>query len=102
VRTGSDALEEERLFAGRYDGRRRIGDASSGAGGTDARIWPRWSADGDALGRERGFNVELLELSPGEEAGIKVGHFRVSGERTPTALYGSEKGYQRLVRLFLL
>jgi peptide chain release factor 2 len=47
---------------------------------------------------KRGFQVELLELSPGEEAGIKSATFRVKGENA-YGLYGAEKGVHRLVRL---
>ncbi len=46
----------------------------------------------------RGFAVELLEVSEGEEAGIKSATFRVSGENA-YGLYGAEKGVHRLVRL---
>jgi peptide chain release factor 2 len=42
--------------------------------------------------------VELLEASPGEEAGIKSATFRVSGENA-YGLYSAEKGVHRLVRL---
>jgi peptide chain release factor 2 len=93
------ALEEERLFSGPYD----VGDAivtvNAGAGGTDAQDWAemvlrmemRWA-------EKRGFAVELLEASPGEEAGIKSASFRVSGENA-YGLYGAEKGVHRLVRI---
>jgi peptide chain release factor 2 len=47
---------------------------------------------------KRGFGVELLEVSEGEEAGIKSATFRVSGENA-YGLYGAEKGVHRLVRL---
>jgi peptide chain release factor 2 len=92
-------LEEERLFSGRYD----VGDAlvtiNAGAGGTDAQDWAemvlrmemRWA-------EKRGFGVELLEASPGEEAGIKSATFRASGENA-YGLYSAEKGVHRLVRL---
>src|SRR3712207_9428040 len=46
----------------------------------------------------RGFSVELLEASPGEEAGIKSATFRVSGDNA-YGLYAAEKGVHRLVRL---
>jgi peptide chain release factor 2 len=46
----------------------------------------------------RGFKVELLEASPGEEAGIKSATFRVEGENA-YGLYSAEKGVHRLVRL---
>ena len=72
---------------------------NAGAGGTDAQDWAemvlrmemRWA-------EKRGFEVELLEVSPGEEAGIKSATFRVRGENA-YGLYGSEKGVHRLVRL---
>jgi peptide chain release factor 2 len=47
---------------------------------------------------KRGFKVELLEVSPGEEAGIKSATFRVQGDNA-YGLYGAEKGVHRLVRL---
>ena len=92
-------LEEERLFAGPYD----VGDAlvtvNAGAGGTDAQDWAemvlrmemRWA-------EKRGFDVELLEASEGEEAGIKSATFRARGENA-YGLFSAEKGVHRLVRL---
>jgi peptide chain release factor 2 len=46
----------------------------------------------------RGFSVEILEASPGEEAGIKSATFRASGENA-YGLFNAEKGVHRLVRL---
>jgi peptide chain release factor 2 len=94
-----DALEEQRLFSGRYDAGDALVTVNAGAGGTDAQDWAemvlrmemRWAEN-------RGFDVELLEVSPGEEAGIKSATFRVKGENA-YGLYGSEKGVHRLVRL---
>jgi peptide chain release factor 2 len=94
-----EALEEERLFSGRYDAGDALVTVNAGAGGTDAQDWAemvlrmemRWA-------EKRGFAVELLEVSPGEEAGIKSATFRVRGENA-YGLYGSEKGVHRLVRL---
>ena len=93
------SLEEERLFSGRYDGGDALVTVNAGAGGTDAQDWAemvlrmemRWA-------EKRGFDVELLEASPGEEAGIKSATFRVSGENA-YGLYSAEKGVHRLVRL---
>jgi peptide chain release factor 2 len=93
------ALEEERLFSGQYDAGDALVTVNAGAGGTDAQDWAemvlrmemRWA-------EKRGFGVELLEVSPGEEAGIKSATFRVKGENA-YGLYGSEKGVHRLVRL---
>jgi peptide chain release factor 2 len=92
-------LEEQRLFSGRYDAGDALVTVNAGAGGTDAQDWAemvlrmemRWA-------EKRGFQVELLEASPGEEAGIKSATFRVRGENA-YGLYGSEKGVHRLVRL---
>jgi peptide chain release factor 2 len=92
-------LEEERLFSGPYDSGDALVAVNAGAGGTDAQDWAemvlrmemRWA-------EKRGFAVELLEVSPGEEAGIKSATFRAKGENA-YGLYGSEKGVHRLVRL---
>jgi peptide chain release factor 2 len=99
VRQRLEALEEERLFSGRYDAGDALVTVNSGAGGTDAQDWAemvlrmemRWA-------EKRGFDVELLEASAGEEAGIKSATFRVGGENA-YGLYGAEKGVHRLVRL---
>jgi peptide chain release factor 2 len=91
--------EEQRLFAGRYDAGDALVTVNAGAGGTDAQDWAemvlrmemRWA-------EKRGFQVQLLEVSPGEEAGIKSATFRVRGDNA-YGLYSSEKGVHRLVRL---
>jgi peptide chain release factor 2 len=93
------ALEEERLFTGPYDAGDALVTVNAGAGGTDAQDWAemvlrmlmRWA-------ERRGFRVELLEASPGEEAGIKSATFRADGENA-YGLYSAEKGVHRLVRL---
>ncbi len=93
------ALEEERLFSGRYDSGDALVTVNAGAGGTDAQDWAemvlrmemRWA-------EKRGFKADLLEVSPGEEAGIKSATFRVSGDNA-YGLYSAEKGVHRLVRL---
>jgi peptide chain release factor 2 len=93
------ALEEERLFTGPYDAGDALVTVNAGAGGTDAQDWAemvlrmmmRWA-------ERRGFKVELLEASPGEEAGIKSATFRAEGENA-YGLYSAEKGVHRLVRL---
>jgi peptide chain release factor 2 len=92
-------LEEQRLFTGDYDAGDALVTVNAGAGGTDAQDWAemvlrmmmRWA-------ERRGFKVELLEASPGEEAGIKSATFRVEGENA-YGLYSAEKGVHRLVRL---
>ena len=94
-----EVLEEQRLFSGHYDNNDALVTVNAGAGGTDAQDWAemvlrmqmKWA-------EKRGFKVELLELSPGEEAGIKSATFRVEGENA-YGLYAAEKGVHRLVRL---
>jgi peptide chain release factor 2 len=92
-------LEEQRLFSGSYDTGDALVTVNAGAGGTDAQDWAemvlrmemRWA-------ERRGFQVELLEISPGEEAGIKSATFRADGENA-YGLFGAERGVHRLVRL---
>jgi peptide chain release factor 2 len=92
-------LEEQRLFSGRYDAGDALVSVNAGAGGTDAQDWAemvlrmqmRWA-------ERRGFQVELLEASPGEETGIKSATFRAAGE-SAYGLFGAERGVHRLVRL---
>ncbi len=94
-----DELEEQRLFAGRYDSGDAIVSVHAGAGGTDSQDWAemllrmemRWA-------ERRGFKVELAEASAGEEAGIKSASFIVRGENA-YGLYSAEKGVHRLVRI---
>lgn len=91
-------FEFERLLSGEYDDSAAIVTINAGAGGTDAQDWAemmlrmylRWC-------QTRGFKTELIDQSPGEEAGIKSATFKVDG---PFA-YGylvCEKGVHRLVR----
>jgi peptide chain release factor 2 len=92
-------LEEQRLFSGPYDVGGALVSVNAGAGGTDAQDWAelvlrmemRWA-------QSRGFAVELLEASPGEEAGIKSATFGVQGENA-YGLFSAERGVHRLVRL---
>jgi len=92
-------LELARLFSGRYDAGDALVTVNAGAGGTDAQDWAemvlrmemRWA-------EKRGFKIELLEASAGEEAGIKSATFRAGGENA-YGLYTAERGVHRLVRL---
>src|SRR4051812_4633413 len=94
-----EALEEQRLFSGRYDAGDALVTVNAGAGGTDAQDWAemvlrmmmRWA-------ERRGFKAELLEASAGEEAGIKSATFRAAGDNA-YGLYSAEKGVHRLVRI---
>jgi peptide chain release factor 2 len=94
-----DRLEEDALFTGDYDGGDAVVTIHSGAGGTDSQDWAemvlrmylRWAAG-------RSFQTELLEASPGEEAGLKSATFTVRGENA-YGILRAERGVHRLVRL---
>jgi peptide chain release factor 2 len=91
-------LQEAALFDGEYDAGDAVVTLQSGTGGTDAQDWTemmlrmyeRWAAG-------RGFKVELLEASPGEEAGLKSATFTVAGENA-YGILKAERGKHRLVR----
>jgi peptide chain release factor 2 len=92
-------VEEDALFMGEYDAGDAVVSIHGGTGGTDAQDWAemlvrmyeRWAAD-------RGFRVEMVEASPGEEAGLKSATFTVHGENAYGTLK-AERGVHRLVRL---
>jgi peptide chain release factor 2 len=92
-------LQEDALFTGEYDAGDAVVTIHAGTGGTDAQDWTeivlrmylRWAAD-------RGFQVELVEASPGEEAGLKSATFTVRGENA-YGILKAERGVHRLVRL---
>jgi peptide chain release factor 2 len=92
-------LEEERLFTGSYDAGDALVTVNAGAGGTDAQDWAEMVLRMlMRFAERRGFKVELLEASEGEEAGIKSATMRVSGENA-YGLFSAEKGVHRLVRI---
>ena len=94
-----ERLQEDALFTGDYDSGDAVVTLHAGAGGTDAQDWNemllrmylRWAAD-------RGFDAELVEASPGEEAGLKSAAVAVKGENA-YGILKAERGVHRLVRL---
>src|SRR5256884_7302212 len=94
-----DRLQEDALFSGEYDGGDAFVTIHAGTGGTDAQDWAeillrmylRWASD-------RGFEADLVEASPGEEAGLKSATFTVRGENA-SGILKAERGVHRLVRL---
>jgi peptide chain release factor 2 len=99
LRAELDRLEEEALFNGEYDAGDAVLSINAGEGGTDAQDWAemllrmylRWA-------ERRGFQTELVEVSPGEEAGIKSASLTVKGENA-YGILKAERGVHRLVRL---
>jgi peptide chain release factor 2 len=94
-----DELELEMAFSSEYDARNAILAIHAGAGGTESQDWAqmllrmylRWA-------ERRGYEAEILDVSPGEEAGIKSAVVGVSGDYACGYLK-SEHGVHRLVRL---
>jgi peptide chain release factor 2 len=99
LRQELDRLQEDALFSGEYDAGDALVTLHAGTGGTDAQDWAeillrmylRWA-------QQRGFATELLEASPGEEAGLKSATFSVKGENA-YGILKAERGVHRLVRL---
>jgi peptide chain release factor 2 len=99
LRQELERLQEEALFSGEYDSGDAVVTLQSDVGGTDAqdftemllRMYERW-AD------HRGFATEIVEASPGEEAGLKSATFTVQGENA-YGILRAERGKHRLVRL---
>ena len=87
------------MLSGKYDTEDALLAIHAGAGGTDSQDWAemlqrmylRWA-------EQRGFNVEIIDLTVGEEAGIKSTTISISGDYAFGYLR-SEKGTHRLVRL---
>jgi peptide chain release factor 2 len=92
-------LQEEALFTGEYDSGPAVVGVHAGAGGTDSQDWAemllrmylRWA-------EARGLKAQLLEATPGEEAGLKSATFTLTGENS-YGIMQAEKGVHRLVRL---
>ena len=94
-----DELEFQLTFGGEYDRRNALLAVHSGAGGTESQDWSQMLLRMYLRWAERhGFDAEVLELSPGEEVGVKSVLIAVKG----TYAYGylkAEHGVHRLVRL---
>ncbi len=93
-----EALEFQRMFSGEMDANNAFLEIQAGSGGTEAQDWAemllrmylRWA-------ESHGFRTELIEVSPGEVAGIKSATVKVEG---PYAFgwLRTETGVHRLVR----
>ena len=94
-----ETLRLQTLLTGEYDGCNCILSLHAGAGGTEAQDWTQMLYRMYTRFAERmGFQVKLLDLLEGDEAGIKSVTFEVSGDYA----YGylkSERGVHRLVRI---
>ncbi len=102
LREAEERIEEaelRRLLGGEHDPGNAIVSINAGAGGTDAcdwaemllRMYLRWA-------ERHGMKTEILDLQPGEEAGLRSATFTVAGDYA----YGylkTEEGVHRLVRI---
>ena len=99
VETEVSRMDLDALLSGPYDGADAFLSIHAGAGGTDSQDWAsmlermflRWA-------ERRGYEAEILDRMPGEEAGIKSVTISMKGPHA----YGylkAEKGVHRLVRL---
>ena len=94
-----EQLESQQLFTGDYDSRNAMLALHAGAGGTESQDWAnmllrmylRWAERHD-------YKAEVLDVSPGEEAGIKSAIVEIKGDYVHGYLK-SEHGVHRLVRL---
>lgn len=94
-----DALELSLAFSGEYDRRNAILAIHAGAGGTDSQDWTemllrmylRWA-------EKRDYQAAILDMTPGEEAGVKSVTIEIGG-RSAYGYLRAERGVHRLVRL---
>ncbi len=94
-----ERLESQQLFTGDYDSRNAMVALHAGAGGTESQDWAnmllrmylRWA-------ERHNYKAEVLDVSPGEEAGIKSAILEIKGDYVYGYLKG-EHGVHRLVRL---
>lgn len=94
-----DRWELEQLLGGEYDLRDAILTINAGAGGTDAQDWAEMLLRMyTRFCEQKGYQVQLSDLSAGEEAGIKSATLAVKGRYAYGYLL-AEKGTHRLVRI---
>ena len=94
-----DAAEIKKMLAGEHDHRNAIVSIHPGAGGTESQDWAemllrqylRWA-------ERRGFKREVMDLQPGDEAGVKNATITVRGDYAYGLLL-PEAGVHRLVRI---
>ena len=94
-----EAAEIQKMLGGKHDAKNAIVTIHPGAGGTESQDWAemllrmylRWA-------ERRGFKREVIDLQPGDEAGVKSVTFIVAGDYA-YGLMLAEAGVHRLVRI---
>src|SRR6185436_6555810 len=99
LQTAAEAFELQAMLQGPEDSRDALLTIHPGAGGTESQDWAemlmrmyvRWS-------ERKGFKREVVDLQPGDEAGIKSATMTIYGENA-YGLLAAEAGVHRLVRI---
>jgi peptide chain release factor 2 len=94
-----EEAELRRLLGGEHDASNAIVSINAGAGGTDAcdwaemllRMYTRWAED-------RGYAVEIMDVQPGDEAGLRGATITIKGDYA-FGYMKAEEGVHRLVRI---
>ena len=99
IRTTLEHLELGMLLSGEYDANNAMLTLHAGAGGTEAQDWTSMLLRMfTRFAEQNGFTIEMMDLQPGDEAGVKSASLKIIGHNA----YGfmkSEKGVHRLVRI---
>ena len=99
IRNTLEHLELGMLLSGEYDGNNAMLTLHAGAGGTEAQDWTQMLLRMfTRFAEQNGFTIEMMDLQPGDEAGVKSASLKIIGHNA----YGfmkSEKGVHRLVRI---
>ncbi|MBT9588750.1 peptide chain release factor 2 [bacterium] len=99
LETALEGLETTSLLSGEMDSSPCMVTIHAGAGGTDAQDWAEMMLRMYLRWAERsGYQVELADTSPGDEAGLHSATFFLTGPQ-PYGMMRSERGAHRLVRI---
>ncbi|MBI2835014.1 MAG: peptide chain release factor 2, partial [Acidobacteria bacterium] len=94
-----EAAEIKKMLGGEHDRKNAIVTIHPGAGGTDSQDWAERLLRMDRRWTERrGFTRDIIDLQPGEEAGIKSATFTIAGDYA-YGFMSAEAGVHRLVRI---
>lgn len=99
IRNTLEHLELGMLLSGEYDGNNAMLTLHAGAGGTEAQDWTSMLLRMfTRFAEQNGFTIEMMDLQPGDEAGVKSASLKIIGHNA-YAFMKSEKGVHRLVRI---
>jgi peptide chain release factor 2 len=94
-----ERIELQAMLGGEFDDHDAIATVQAGAGGTESQDWAEMLLRMYGRWAEReGFAMEIDEIHPGEEAGVKSATFQLRGANA-YGLLSTERGVHRLVRI---